>query len=141
MAANETPEHYVARLSALLDMDGSVSEESVLSLVKSSGVETLQQLHQVLSDMILFGDDKKLEYPVGNKITLITAHSCKGKEWPVVILYDTDAFVDGVSDECGNSMDLRLFYVASTRAREHLILLKTYNSISVVDENILIKVS
>lgn len=139
VSANETPGHYVARLSAFLDMDGSVSEESVLSLVRSSGVDDLQQMYQLLSDMLLFGDDKKLEYPIEDKITLITSHSCKGKEWPVVILYDTDAFCGEIAAENESSMDLRLFYVASTRAREQLVLMKAYNSVSIVDESILVK--
>lgn len=135
----DTAEHYVARLSAFLDMDDSVSEREMLGIVRNNGAVTLEELHQIMSDIVLFGDDKKLEYPSQDRVTLITAHSCKGKEWPVVIVYDTDSFKGEISVDSNDSMDLRLFYVSASRAKERLIFMKSEGKPSIVDENLLVK--
>lgn len=48
-------------------------------------------------------------------ITISTAHKAKGREWDTVRLYGDFPHVDNMSDE-----ELRLVYVAVTRARKHL---------------------
>lgn len=67
------------------------------------------------------GDD----VPAGKRVTLMTVHKAKGLEWPVVIIANCNEgnfptgrarrTAEGIEDE------RRVFYVALTRAREHLI--------------------
>ena len=131
---NETPKHFVARVAAYLDMDESSSEKEMVSLAESSVTESLMEFHALLSGMVLYGEDKKIEYPIKDRVTLITAHSSKGKEWPVVIVYDTESFKGKVSDDGNDSMDARLFYVSTSRAKKVLYYLKSPGTATIIDD-------
>jgi superfamily I DNA/RNA helicase len=133
--SEETPEHFVARTAAYLDLDGSTSEEAMVSLARTQ--QELPELYQTMSDMLTYGDEKKVEYPIRDSVTLITAHSCKGKEWPVVIVYDTDAYGDTIGEDSEDSMDLRLFYVTATRAKQMVVFLKKEDSECLLDTSVL----
>lgn len=130
---SESPCRYVARLSAYLDLDDSASEKEVMVLAEQA--ETLEELCQNMYDMKVYGDNKKIEYPIQDKVTLITSHSCKGMEWPVVIIYDTENFDGEVSLDGRESMDARLFYVAASRARKELYFLKKEGSETIIDSS------
>jgi hypothetical protein len=54
-----------------------------------------------------------------DKVTLITMHSCKGLEFPLVVIPGTER-IDG-SDEL-DAQEARLLYVAMTRATQELVL-------------------
>lgn len=54
-----------------------------------------------------------------NKVTLITMHSCKGLEFPLVVIPGTER-IDG-SDEL-DPQEAKLLYVAMTRATQELVL-------------------
>lgn len=129
--SGETPCHYAARMAAYLDLDGSASEKEVLAIAEQTS--SLEEFYGTLNDMRTFGDNKKIEYPIEDKVTLITSHSCKGMEWPVVIIYDTENFDAEVSLDGKQSMDARLFYVAASRAREELYFLKKEGSQTIID--------
>lgn len=135
---SDTAEHYVARLCAYLDMDESSSEQALLSMVRGGNITFLHDLYETISDMVTFGDEKKLEYAIKGRVTLITAHSCKGKEWDVVIVYDGNAYDCGVSSKTKDSMDIKLSYVSTTRARKRLYLMKAKNSHTLYDNNALV---
>lgn len=130
---SESPSRYVARLSAYLDLDESSSEKEVMALAEQ--VSDLTALCQLMQDMKVYGDNKKIEYPIEDKVTLITSHSCKGMEWPVVIIYDTENFDGEVSLDGKKSMDARLFYVAASRAQKELFFLKKENSETIIDSS------
>lgn len=97
-------------------------EENVNELL-SSMKEFKGSLDEYLQEItLLTNTDKKS----GDKVTLMTIHSAKGLEWPIV-------FVVGMSEgqfPCGKSLgnksaeeeERRLAYVAYTRAKEKLIL-------------------
>ncbi|MCL2347254.1 MAG: ATP-dependent helicase [Planctomycetaceae bacterium] len=58
-------------------------------------------------------------------LTLSTIHSAKGLEWHTVyVIHASDGFIpsDKASDTEGIEEELRLFYVALTRAKEHLFI-------------------
>ena len=86
-------------------------------------------LHERLTDFLenvtLDSDREDEEDKAGDAVTLITMHSCKGLEFPHVyvigledgLLPHTRSKVEGTLDE-----ERRLFYVAVTRARRHLLL-------------------
>ena len=129
---DETPEHYVTRFSAFIGMDETDSETQILGIAQQA--ETLFDLYQSMYDLRFYDDNKKVEYPIKDKITLITSHSCKGMEWKVVIVYDTEDFDAVVSTDGKNSMDARLFYVAASRAKERLYFLKREGSETIIDD-------
>lgn len=127
---------FIARIAAYLDMDESVSEKTMLSLAEQSNISSLQELYLICSDMVEFKDDSKLEYPPDDNILLITAHSSKGKEFPVVIVWDTNAYQGHIAlNDNDNSVDRRLLYVSVSRAQNMLYLLKEAGTKSLLDES------
>jgi superfamily I DNA/RNA helicase len=54
-----------------------------------------------------------------DKVTLITMHSCKGLEFPLVIVTGADR-IEGASEL--DPQEAKLLYVAMTRATEELVL-------------------
>lgn len=69
--------------------------------------------------------------PLANRVSMMTAHTAKGKEWPVVIVIGAetgqfpmkeDAWADELAEE------RRVLYVALTRAQERLFILWTTSS-------------
>lgn len=84
--------------------------------VKALNGETLLE-H--MNRMVRLEDDTRIDYGADeDKVRLYTAHDSKGKEFPVVIVADAEAY----ADEEGSSEELRLLYVAMTRARNRLII-------------------
>lgn len=70
--------------------------------------------------MVRLEDDSRIDYGADeDKVRLYTAHDSKGKEFPVVIIADGEAY----ADESGSSEELRLLYVAMTRAKNRLIVM------------------
>jgi len=56
-------------------------------------------------------------------VSMMTIHSSKGKEWPIVIVIDIDdKTLPNEKFDVGIEEERRLFYVAITRAEDHLIL-------------------
>jgi superfamily I DNA/RNA helicase len=86
------------------------------------------------------GDDKP-----EMRVTLSTAHRAKGLEWPVVII-DANAGTfpyqrrtrAGLADPQSLDEELRLFYVASTRAREHLLYVYSAQGPSLFTEHYIV---
>jgi superfamily I DNA/RNA helicase len=84
-----------------------------------------ERLHAFLEDITLDSDREQEEEKVGDAVTLITMHSCKGLEFPNVyvvgleegLLPHSRSKVEGTLDE-----ERRLFYVAITRAMQTLTL-------------------
>ena len=78
-----------------------------------------------LEEAILYGTDEILE-PINdgkNAVTLVTAHSAKGKEWENVhVLIDDFKIPAQIEPETVKDRDeeLRVLYVAATRAKEKL---------------------
>ncbi len=65
--------------------------------------------------------------PENNAVTLMTLHSAKGLEFPVIIITGLEDGLLPISRAIENKQDLeeerRLFYVGMTRAKDHLFLL------------------
>lgn len=110
-------------LNDILNVLFGVSEHKVVDmLLEIADERALTTIHEVFSfmeKMKLYRDDKTIEYePNKDAINLLTCHSAKGKEFPVVIVYGTEDFN---SDE----EEIRLFYVSITRAKNTLIFIET----------------
>lgn len=79
-----------------------------------------QSLLDFMNQMVQMSDDARVDYGTDpHKVRLYTSHDSKGKEFPVVIVYDAEAY----NDEDGTSEERRLLYVAMTRAKAMLFLI------------------
>lgn len=104
------------------DLPAIPTTHPVLSMIKEwCETKNLNEetLFDFLSQMIRLADETRIDYGADeDKVQLFTAHDSKGKEFPIVIVADAEAY----EDEEGSSEELRLLYVAMTRAKEWLIL-------------------
>lgn len=96
--------------------------DSLLDIADERAIVTISELYSFMTDMKLYQDDKTVEYePCCDAINLLTCHSSKGKEFPVVIVYGTEDFKQ-------EEEETRLFYVSITRAKNTLFMIETeYN--------------
>ncbi len=110
----DVAENRVRNLRDLIaTMDGRDTETLVATGTLAERLETF------LENITLDSDRKEEEESVGDAVTLITMHSCKGLEFPHVyivgledgLLPHTRSKTEGTMDE-----ERRLFYVAVTRA-------------------------
>jgi len=94
----------------------SNSPEVLLEQIKNQNVASLKDLRLFMDYLVNFRDETRVEVVSEGKVTLITCHDAKGKEFPVVLVRnDYTSFTEEVR---------RLFYVAVTRAKERLYVLQ-----------------
>jgi DNA helicase-2/ATP-dependent DNA helicase PcrA len=112
----KTPEAGDNRVRNLKDLVATLS---------ASAANPPESLENFLDDLMLDSGREDKEEAVGDAVTLITVHSCKGLEFPHVhivgledgLLPHSRSKVEGTMDE-----ERRLFYVAITRAMQTLTL-------------------
>lgn len=81
--------------------------------------ENIVQMHGYMTAMVDYSDTLRTDYtPDLNTLPLMTCHESKGKEFPCVIIYGTEEFTATEDDN-------RLLYVAMTRAKTNLFMLRT----------------
>lgn len=96
--------------------------------------QTIQTFLARLEYLSTSYDKEHPNHPISDAITLATTHSCKGREFDKVIVIDA---IDGIfPSSCRDPLDYgkdearywqeerRLFYVAMTRAKDELVLLR-----------------
>ena len=93
--------------------------EKIYELLYDRRIKTTRELYELMNAMKVFEDDTRLQYAVGDRVRMLTAHDAKGKEYPVVILYGIDEFERGNMEE-----DRRLLYVALTRAKRVIFIIE-----------------
>lgn len=117
---------------ALEDLQAELFTESVCTeevfvklqeMVYEKKIVSYEQLYESMVAIKLFEDDTRVYYKKAdtNRIHLLTAHDAKGKEFPVVIVWNIDEYEGGEQEE-----DRRTLYVAITRAKRVLFLLEGY---------------
>ena len=90
--------------------------------------EIVQEIQQnnPNKEMSVLLDEITLDITRSNEqeaVSMMTIHSSKGKEWPIVIVIDIDdKTLPNEKFDVGIEEERRLFYVAITRAEDHLIL-------------------
>lgn len=90
--------------------------DALAELASQRRMETSGELLEYMDYMLRYHDETEAEYPRRrDAINLLTAHKAKGKEYPVVIVFNIESYSD-------TSEDRRLLYVAMTRAKEMLYL-------------------
>ena len=107
------------------DYQGRVEDVAQLANFSSR----FSSLTEFLNEMALLtsvGDDERDEQSPGDKVILSTIHQAKGLEWQVVFLVSCgDGMIPlyrALNDPEGEEEERRLFYVATTRAKDHLYL-------------------
>jgi len=92
--------------------------QNIIEKLSEIPVTTLRELNTYLIDMVRFFDDTKIN--IGNEaVTLLTAHSSKGKEYDNVIVLNINSFFENAEDI---DEARRLLYVSISRAKNKLIL-------------------
>lgn len=117
---------YAKGLSALLDILSILFDfkehkviDYLLEIADERAFVTVREVYEYMGNMKLYRDNKSIEYDTrSDTINLLTSHSSKGKEFPVVIIYGTEEFK---SEE----EETRLLYVSITRAKNTLFLMET----------------
>lgn len=97
--------------------------QKIQDMLYEKKIRDAKRLYELMRAMVVFEDDTRVYYTDGdnNQVHLLTGHDAKGKEFPVVILYEMDEFESSQTEE-----DRRLLYVAMTRAKRVLFLLESY---------------
>lgn len=97
-----------------------------IAIFTENNAEGNASLEVYLQEVSLLTD---IDYwdPENNAVTLMTLHSAKGLEFPIVIITGMEDGLFPISRALENDQDLeeerRLFYVGMTRAKDHLFLL------------------
>jgi len=113
---------FINEVFHALGVDNAASLPALLEMVETLDDENLvdtKTLYLHLKALKEWGESENMEVANENAVALYTTHSSKGKEFPVVIMVDCEAY-DSDKDE-----DLRLFYVGMTRAKTELHLLSS----------------
>lgn len=95
--------------------------DAIESIIESYNISTTKDLYDIFKYFILCSDETTvdgLEEP--NNVSLLTAHSAKGKEFPAVIIIKSNDF--RFKKEKEKEEARRLLYVALTRAKTALII-------------------
>ena len=120
LEAEDTPEAE-SRIENLLDFKSFIYDYEKEKADAGEKATLEEFLEKVATD----GDADKMEEGAG-KVTLMTMHSAKGLEFPIVFLPGLeDGLFPGhraLDNESGMEEERRLCYVGMTRAREKLIL-------------------
>ncbi|TAL40957.1 MAG: ATP-dependent helicase, partial [Salinibacterium sp.] len=113
------PEHAEERLGNLDELVAAIAEHESANV----GADTKARLERFLDSTML---DRRREVP-SDAVQLLTIHSAKGLEWPIVFLVGLEegVFPAAQAIERGGEAieeERRLCYVAMTRARDELHL-------------------
>lgn len=129
----EKPAVFVQRAAEIIGYDPEdPAVKALLSVVEQhEPMETLQELKEYMEIMLKIGDETMVEHGlVEGKVNLMTAHGAKGKEFPAVIVLQSEDFQPTEEER-------RLMYVAMTRAKKVLFLMESvYEHCKIFDEGI-----
>ena len=127
------------KLSAYFEMitkiPGADNDEVYVKYIsKITAMRTWEQLSRLIYTFDIYGnDDKYTKVMKYDGLTLITAHSSKGLEWPVVFVttsgFDKPALHDTTGSKEAEMMleeERRVLHVAMSRARDELIVTGKY---------------
>lgn len=114
--------------TALFCIAGHPVTNALANMAFERAITDIHSVYELMKKMSIFGDTKRVGYPVDSgHINLLTAHDSKGKEFKCVILYGVDEFEPDEEER-------RLLYVALTRAKETLIIVKNAESENMLPE-------
>ena len=115
-----------ANLKAYMDMPGDSDGESEAEAMLSEGEASLGSLQAFLERVSLVADADQIPPESQDMITLMTLHTAKGLEFPVVFLtgWEDGQFphMRALSDPTELAEERRLAYVGITRAKQRLFI-------------------
>lgn len=106
---------FLQCVSYRIGMENCASVAAIKNMIEKQGLKTNNQLQEYMQFMVQFEDETRVEIDNKDSILLITSHESKGREFPIVIMFDN---YKESSEELR-----RLFYVAMTRAKDGLYIL------------------
>ena len=116
---SEIPEDKI-RFENVNELLNSIAIFSENNVDNNASVEVYLQEVSLLTDIDYWD-------PENNAVTLMTLHSAKGLEFPIIIITGLEDVLFPIIRAIENEEDLeeerRLFYVGMTRAKDHLFLL------------------
>lgn len=111
--AQVSVEDFLLALCQYVEPGGSL--DALAERVNQGCITSLAALRTLLNEIYDFEEKSRIDIDDSDdKVTLVTCHDAKGKEWPVVLLVND---FNSVSDEAR-----RMFYVAVTRPKKILYL-------------------
>ena len=128
----EKPDVFVQRAAEIIGYDPEdPAVKALLSVIDQHPMESLKELKDYMEIMLKIGDETMVEHGlVEGKVNLMTAHGAKGKEFPAVIVLQSEDFQPTEEER-------RLMYVAMTRAKKVLFLMESaYEHCKIFDEGI-----
>lgn len=125
MSEEDKLNYYLESIKPLSKESNAIDD--FMNLCKGKGFKTIKELTKYVNDLINFKSDitTKKDIEGINAVTLITAHSSKGKEYKNVFL-SLDSLKEKTNDI---EEERRILFVAITRAKEFLKISYDKNSI------------
>lgn len=113
-------QNFNERIKLILDLvpgDSTSLRDPLLSLIKVSKIENLEQIPMLVSETSFFGEPPE---NASEGIRIMTMHKAKGLSADAVfVIAAEDEYIPGKNDI---SEERRLFYVSLTRARHYLFV-------------------
>jgi len=107
---------FVDACKYMISWESTNSSEVLLEQLAEQEIKDFSELLPFMDNLVLSQDETRVEVDTNGKVTLITCHDSKGKEYPIVIIRN---------DYTSLNEDVRrVFYVAITRAKEQLFILQ-----------------
>ena len=118
---------YIDELISFFSLEDSSIASAFDEMLEGKHLRHLDQLMYSMQQMVDSSDETKLTPDSTGTVLFLTSHEAKGMEFPCVIIID-DFKTDGTEETT------RLFYVAMTRPKEKLIVLKKPGEKSLIDK-------
>lgn len=108
-----------AILANVFGMDSHIAMQTICDKAEERNIIKMEELYSVMGNMLRYHVQDRVGYgPSKDAVNLLTCHDAKGKEFRTVIIY-------GMEDFKHSEEDMRILYVAMTRAEESLYLIET----------------
>ena len=106
-------------LMKMFGMESHPVVNRLLEIAEDKAFVRLKDLYCMMDNMILFRSTERVGYdPSRDAVNLLTCHDSKGKEFRTVFIY-------GAEDFENEPEEIRVLYVAMTRAMKNLYLIET----------------
>lgn len=110
------PDVLLKMVAYNMNLEESPALPILLDQFEKQHIDSLEKMYKYTSRILQYEDETRVDVVSGNRVTLITSHDSKGREFPVVIMLND--YAEDASEDVR-----RLFYVAMTRPKDRLYVL------------------